>query len=113
MADEKGRWIIDPQHLDRQSEWALSYKAHHGIENMIIDYSFIDKDGVRWIIDYKLTHHHVLTEVELAEEKAKYRKQLDKYRKIVSCLEHRPVRCALYFPLAKVFSEIENGVIND
>ena len=113
LADEKGRWIIDPQHLDRQSEWALSYKAHHGIENMIIDYSFIDKDGVRWIIDYKLTHHHVLTEVELAEEKAKYRKQLDKYRKIVSCLEHRPVRCALYFPLAKVFSEIENGVIND
>lgn len=105
LGDEKGRWIVDPAHLDRKSEWALTYKAH-GIENIIIDYSFIDKEGVRWIIDYKLTHHLSLSLAELAEEQAKYRKQLDKYRKIVSSLERRTVRCALYFPLAKVFSEI-------
>ncbi len=113
LNDEKGRWIVDPAHFERKSEWALSYKAHHGIENIIIDYSFVDNDGVRWIIDYKLTHHLSLSEVELADEQAKYRKQLDKYRKIVSSLERRPVRCALYFPLAKVFSELDNGVLND
>jgi ATP-dependent helicase/nuclease subunit A len=112
-SDEKGRWIVDPSHQARKSEWALSYKAHHGVENIIIDYSFVDKEGVRWIIDYKLTHHLSLSQSELADEQAKYRKQLEKYRKIVSSLERRPVRCALYFPLAKVFSEIENGVLND
>jgi len=113
LADEKGKWIIDPNHQDRKSEWALSYKSVHGVENYLIDYSFIDKQGIRWIIDYKLTHHRVFSDEALTEEVAKYRRQLDKYRQLVSRLEQRPVRCALYFPLAKVFTEIENGVLND
>jgi len=106
LSDEKGRWIIDKKHTSRKSEWALSYKTPSTVENVIIDYSFID-NGIRWIIDYKLTHHHSLAGVELAEEVAKYRGQLNRYRKIVSSFENYPVRCALYFPLAKVFTEIE------
>ncbi|MGE3317753.1 MAG: UvrD-helicase domain-containing protein [Candidatus Berkiella sp.] len=111
--DDKGRWILDKSHHARSSEWALSYQTAKGIENIIIDYSFIDKEGIRWIIDYKLTHHQKMSQEELAHEVAKYRAQLNKYRRVVSALEQRVVRCGLYFPLAQVFTEIDNGVLND
>lgn len=113
FSDEKGRWILDAGHQSRQSEWALSYKTPFGVENYLIDCSFIDETGSRWIIDYKLTHHQSLTNEVLKEETEKYRKQLEKYRQLVSRLESTVVRCGLYFPLAKVFVEIESGVLND
>lgn len=113
LTDETGRWLISSSHIEYRSEWALSVKSPFGVDNVVIDYSFVDKDGIRWIIDYKLTHHQALTEGALAEEMAKYRPQLAKYRQILSRLEQRPIRCGLYFPLAKVFSEIEFGVTND
>lgn len=113
LTDDTGRWLLCQTHVERRSEWALSVKTPFGVDNIVIDYSFVDKAGIRWIIDYKLTHHQALTESVLAEEVAKYRPQLAKYRQILSRLEQRPIRCGLYFPLAKVFSEIEFGVTND
>ncbi len=113
LADETGRWLLCPTHLERSREWALSVKTPFGVDNVVIDYSFVDKEGTRWIIDYKLTLNHMLTEAALAEEVVKYRPQLAKYRQILSRLEQRPIRCGLYFPLAKIFSEIEFGVTND
>lgn len=113
FSDEKGRWILDRNHQARHSEWALSQQTAKGVENIVIDYSFIDADGVRWIVDYKLTHHQSLSLDELQVEVAKYRGQLNKYRQIVSAMEQRVVRCGLYFPLAKVFTEIDSGVLND
>lgn len=113
FSDEKGRWIMNANHQQRQSEWALSYKTPFGVENYLIDCSFIDEKGIRWVIDYKLTHHQSLSDEALRDETEKYRKQLEKYRQLVSRLESRQVRCGLYFPLAKVFVEIENGVLND
>ncbi|HRE33433.1 MAG TPA: 3'-5' exonuclease, partial [Candidatus Berkiella sp.] len=41
LADEKGRWIMDPRHQERQREWALSVKTSYGIEHYVIDFSFI------------------------------------------------------------------------
>lgn len=101
----KGRWIINPRHRERHSEWQLSIKTHNGIENIIIDYSFVDDNNVRWIIDYKLTHQKLFTDNELQEEVEKYRSQLTKYRKAVQLLEKRVTRCGLYFPVAKVWYE--------
>ncbi|MBI2792885.1 MAG: UvrD-helicase domain-containing protein [Gammaproteobacteria bacterium] len=103
----KGQWIIDPSHRDRHSEWQLSIKTHKGVENIIIDYCFVDNNNVRWIIDYKLTHQKLLTDSELQEEIEKYSSQLNKYRKAMQLLEKRDIRCGLYFPVAKVWYEYQ------
>ncbi|MBS0290496.1 MAG: UvrD-helicase domain-containing protein [Proteobacteria bacterium] len=100
-----GRWIIS-EHKAHHAEWALSKKNAKEVENLIIDYTFIDNNDVRWIVDYKLTHHQHLTETVLQMEVEKYKSQMEKYANAVTLLENRPVRCGLYFPMAKVWVEV-------
>ncbi len=103
----KGQWILDPNHLDRRAEWQLSMKTSRGIDNVIIDYAFVDDKNTRWIVDYKLTNQKSLDDKALQEEVEKYRSQLEKYRKAVYQFEKHTIRCGLYFPIAKVWYEYE------
>lgn len=104
--DPRGRWLLAP-HQDPHCEWRLLTKTDSGIKTYVIDYSFVDEKKVRWIVDFKLTHHLTFSESILIEEVACYRAQLRQYRKLVRRLEKRKVRCALYFPLAKQWWEME------
>lgn len=105
IEDPMGRWILDPTHTQKHTEWALSMQTSHGVENNIIDYAFIDKEDTRWIVDYKLSHS-ALTEAGLREEIAQYRKQLQKYHRMLSLQDKRHLRAMLYFPLAKTSWEL-------
>jgi ATP-dependent exoDNAse (exonuclease V) beta subunit len=104
----KGQWILSEQHQDIHREWKLSLRTNKGSKQYVIDYSFIDEAGTRWIIDYKLTHHEALTPELIAVEAAKYQQQLHTYQNILTQLENRSVRCALYFPLAKAWWEFSS-----
>ena len=66
----------------------------------VIDRTFVDQDGTRWIVDYK-TGEHLDGDREkfLHQEQARYREQLETYARILRLLEDRPIRLALYFPL--------------
>ncbi|MBS0288293.1 MAG: UvrD-helicase domain-containing protein [Proteobacteria bacterium] len=105
MQCETGQWILSKEHSEQRSEWPLSYYNKHGVENIVIDYSFVDKNNIRWIVDFKLTHHRQFTQEELQVECDQYRSQLEKYRKVVLQLENRHIRYGLYFPLAKKWHE--------
>lgn len=119
LDDERGRWILQA-HEQARSEWALSVPqssannaaSHTGtftpVQKIIIDRTFIDSDGVRWIVDYKTGDHEGGNlEAFLDKEKKRYADQLNGYAAIMKRLESRPVRVGLYFPMLREWREWE------
>lgn len=102
--DPRGRWLFDPDHRDAATELALSGLVDGRLVSAVIDRSFVDADGTRWVIDYK-TGRHEGGDVEafLAQELERYRPQLSRYATLARALGREPVRAALYFPLLGAF----------
>jgi RecB family exonuclease len=100
IEDERGRWILSGAHEDSRCEVPLTALIDGQLRHLVIDRTFIDDQGVRWIIDYK-TGTHLGGDVRgfLDEEQERYRLQLEGYARAFSALEDRPVRTALYYPL--------------
>ena len=57
LSDAKGAWLFDPQHSEAKSEYALTLIEHGKPVTSIMDRSFVDANGIRWIIDYKTSTH--------------------------------------------------------
>ena len=98
LGHETGRWILG-HHTEAHCEWPLT--VHDDVAgHYVIDRTFVDDSGRRWIIDYKTGEHLDLDrDAFLDREQARYRGQLENYARIVRLLETRPIRLALYFPL--------------
>jgi hypothetical protein len=106
LDDDRGRWILAP-HSDETSEWALTAEVDGELRRLVVDRSFIDEMGARWIIDYKTgTHEGGLLEEFLAEEERRYAPQLERYANVVSRMGAAPVRMALYFPMLRAWREL-------
>ncbi len=105
LADPRGRWLL-AAHEEQQSEYALSGIHGGDVVNIIIDRTFIDADGTRWIVDYKASRHEsgdIEQFLDLQQER--YRAQLEKYAAVMSALDDRSVRLGLYFPLLRGWRE--------
>jgi len=76
-------------------------------ERRVIDRSFIDSEGTRWIIDYK-TGDHKGGDLEgfLSSEVSRHGPQLRRYAEILSTVGEAPIRLGLYFPLLQAFREV-------
>ena len=106
--DEKGRWILSNHHRDIHSEWALTGVQQSELDHIVIDRSFIDAQGVRWIIDFKTgTHGGTGIEDFLTRELQRYRPQLERYAQLLQPMESRPIRLGLYFPVLGKWLEWE------
>jgi ATP-dependent exoDNAse (exonuclease V) beta subunit len=105
LADERGRRLLGP-HEDAQSELRLTGVGKAGTVNIIVDRTFVDEGGTRWIVDYK-TGAHVGGDVEafLDREQERYRGQLEQYAALLRKLDPRPIRLGLYFPLLNGWRE--------
>lgn len=105
LQDERGQWILK-SHKEAQSEFRLSAVINDQCEQLIIDRTFIDEAGTRWIIDYKTAEdqHDNLTEF-LKKQTEKYRVQLQKYSAAMQRLENRPIKTGLYFPAIPAWCE--------
>ena len=105
LEDPTGRWLL-AAHQEQKSEYPLSGMYGKKLINIIIDRTFVDENGVRWIIDYK-TSRHESGDVEqfLDLQQDRYRDQLEKYASIMSALDDRPIRLGLYFPLLRGWRE--------
>lgn len=107
LDDERGRWLFDAAHRDARSELALTGVARGQLLNVIIDRTFIDADGTRWVIDFKTSRHEGGNlEAFLDEEMKRYRPQLERNVALARALGPEPVRAALYFPLLSRFREL-------
>lgn len=100
LSDQRGRWILG-QHQNASSELAITTKINDEVAHYVIDRTFIDEDGILWIIDYKTSKPHDKNyKVFLDQEAAKYSSQLQQYAKAMSSLEpKRSIRLGLYFPM--------------
>ncbi len=108
LEDEDGRWILN-QHEDGHAEYPLTGIIKNNYVNKILDRTFIDEYGVRWIIDYK-TGEHQRSNLEhyFEEEKKRYKPQLDQYEELIKLQgESRPIKKALYYPLHKRRVDVE------
>lgn len=99
LVSTQAAWILD-RHTEARNEWALAGVDRGERVNVSLDRSFIDADGVRWIIDYKTSSHEGGDiDAFLEQQQERYRPQLERYARLVHALEGRPVQVALYFPL--------------
>jgi ATP-dependent exoDNAse (exonuclease V) beta subunit len=104
-ADARGRWLLGPQRGSR-NEYRLTGVIDGERRDVIVDRTFVDATGRRWIVDYK-TSSHEGADVEdfLDRERERYSAQLTLYAKILSPAA-RP-RLGLYFPLVSGWREWE------
>jgi len=108
LSDAKGAWLFDPQHSEAKSEYALTLIEHGKPVTAIMDRSFVDASGIRWIIDYKTsTHEGGGLDAFLDREQERYRGQLERYAAVLDKLDSRPIRLGLYFPLLGGWREWE------
>ncbi|NOY62702.1 MAG: UvrD-helicase domain-containing protein [Gammaproteobacteria bacterium] len=105
LADQRGRWLLSSAHADARCEYALSGVLGTGsaqrVTRVVIDRTFIDEHGVRWIVDYKTgSHEGAALEEFLDEEWQRYHGQLEHYAALMQQFEpQREIMLGLYFPL--------------
>lgn len=117
LSDERGRWLIGmtADTRDAQSEMALSGVIGNQIVAGIIDRTFVDSQGTRWVVDFKTsTHEGGGRDAFLDEEVERYRPQLMRYVALMRL--YRPaehVRAALYFPLMQEWREVAEEAMGE
>jgi len=109
LNDEQGRWILSADHADSAAELPVSVVRKGEVNHLVIDRTFVDEAGVRWIVDYKTSSHEGGgLEEFISNELERYGGQLNSYREAMRALEPgREIRTALYFPLLGLFREYQ------
>jgi ATP-dependent helicase/nuclease subunit A len=106
--DDRARWILKRRTRDDFREHALSGRWQGDVIRVVFDRSFVDDDGVRWVIDYKTSQHAGGSLDEfLDREVDRYRPQLHRYAELARRLGPERVRVGLYFPLMRAWREWE------
>ena len=97
LEDPKGRWLLGPQRESR-NEYRLTAVVDGERRSLIIDRTFVDPEGRRWIADYKTSSHEGKDlEGFLDRERERYRGQLERYARALAADEDSML--GLYFPL--------------
>ncbi|HKE95683.1 MAG TPA: UvrD-helicase domain-containing protein [Povalibacter sp.] len=113
LDDARGRWLLglDGDLREAAGELALSGVVEGRIVEGVIDRTFVDAEGTRWVVDFKTsTHEGGGLEQFLDEEVARYRPQLQRYTWLMQLYSpNQPVRAALYFPLLRQWREVDPG----
>ena len=105
LDDPRGRWLLGPQR-EARNEYRLTALVDGERREVIVDRTFLDAQGRRWIVDYK-TSSHEGADVEsfLDRERERYSAQLAAYARILGGAS-KP-RLGLYFPLVPGWREWE------
>jgi ATP-dependent exoDNAse (exonuclease V) beta subunit len=93
LGSERGRWIL-AAHAEARNEWAITGLIEGQRVSGVLDRTFVDAGGTRWIIDYKT-----------GTAADAYREQLQRYGTLLAALDDRPIRLGLYYPLDGVWQE--------
>jgi ATP-dependent exoDNAse (exonuclease V) beta subunit len=109
LQDKQGQWILSDQHEQSVCEYPVTMLEEGNAVHFVIDRSFVDNKGDRWIVDYKTSSHEGGdVEAFIDAEVVRYKNQMERYRDVMLLLEpERNIRTALYFPLLGEFRELE------
>jgi ATP-dependent exoDNAse (exonuclease V) beta subunit len=106
LGDARGKWLLDNAHAMAHSEYPLTGIVDGALINVVLDRTFVDEHGQRWIIDYKTgAHRGGALEEFLDREQQRYEPQLDRYARLMQALDPRAIRLALYFPALGAWRE--------
>lgn len=96
---DQGLWILNPKQKEAKSETALTAFLNGEITEIVIDRTFVDDAGVRWIIDYKTTPiREDVSREELHRECQRLNQdQLGQYASIMQMCDPRKIKCAVYY----------------
>ncbi|MBF0368248.1 MAG: UvrD-helicase domain-containing protein [Magnetococcales bacterium] len=115
LIDPRGQWLLSDQHTEAHSELALTGLFKGNRLAIVMDRTFIDGEGVCWIVDYKVSvHRGGDDEAFLDNEQTRYRDQLQRYGAFMQAAHpHREIRLGLYFPMlggwrSWIFQGIDN-----
>ncbi|GAB4268868.1 MAG: UvrD-helicase domain-containing protein [Deferrisomatales bacterium] len=108
LEDPRGREVLGVRRQAR-SELDLTGRAGQGRVRGVVDRTYVDEEGTRWIVDFKTsTHEGGGREAFLEQEVERYRPQLATYARLLRSLEPgRSVRAALYYPLLGAWREVD------
>jgi len=105
LEDERGRWLLSA-HAEHRCEMAVSAVVDGRVQHIRVDRTFVE-DGVRWLIDYKITEQQGGDAARfIAMQVEKYRPDMARYASVLALFDPRPVRCALYLPLLGAFCPV-------
>ncbi|HAZ78680.1 MAG TPA: DNA helicase UvrD [Porticoccaceae bacterium] len=106
--DPKGKWILH-SHSGGDCELSLSFfhAETQTVGTSVIDRTFVE-NGTRWIVDYKFTSQNDTESQDqfVSKQIAHYQGQLQHYARLFHAMAPEPVRCALYFPMMALFTEV-------
>lgn len=107
LADPRGQWLLQKR-PESQAEYAITTVIDGQAKMLIIDNTFVDEQGLRWIVDYKTSSpENQSLAAFLEQEKKKYAEKMQEYHQALSLLDPRPIRLGLYFPLVPAWCELE------
>jgi len=103
LDDPRGVWLLE-RHRQAESELPLTRRVGDRLEHLRIDRTFVDENGVRWIVDFKTSiHEGADVDAFLDSEVERYREQLGRYADAMTAIDDRPIQLGLYFPLLQAF----------
>src|SRR5439155_6349949 len=106
LDDPRGQWLFDPAQGQANGELALSALLDGSVVDVVLDRTFVARDGRRWIVDFKTSAHEGGdSDRFLDNEVERYRGQLETYARIWQLREPGQVWLGLYFPLLRGWRE--------
>ena len=108
LQNPKLRWALHSQHKESATEYPLTSFEDGVIANHIVDRTFVDESGTRWIVDYKtsVSDSEDITAF-LHHQTEKYQPQLSRYGDLFKQLENRPQKWVLYFSYLDIWHELD------
>jgi ATP-dependent exoDNAse (exonuclease V) beta subunit len=108
VLDSNYGWIFDPNLEGSQCELQLTKKYRQASFSYVVDRTFIDNKGVRWIIDYKssVLPRKLSVNAFIEQQSNLYRSQLEQYLDLFNQLEQRPIKLALFFTNIPILVEL-------
>lgn len=108
LESPRGRWIFRQPEGQARSEYAISGVLRGRLVRAVVDRTFVDEQGIRWVVDFK-TGFHEGGDVEqfLDAEMERYRPQLERYAMLLRRIDGRPLKMGLFFPLLGGWREWE------
>ncbi len=113
LTDPRGQWLLQ-ERPEARAEYALTAVIDGQAKMLVIDRTFVDEAGLRWIIDYKTSvPENQSLNIFLEQEKKKYAEKMREYHQALNLLDQRRTRLGLYFPLVPAWCEWDNIPIDD
>jgi ATP-dependent exoDNAse (exonuclease V) beta subunit len=92
LADPDGRWLLSA-HREAASEAPFTLVMDGTLTNIVVDRTFFDDAGNRWIIDFKSSRPHVDQPLDqfIARQLRSYAAQLRRYRRVLGRMDRASV----------------------